>query len=309
MNIAEILKYCHKGTKLYSLINGEVLLNNVESGTQYPIEVTTTNIGSEYFTKDGLYIYHPNGECILFPSKKQRDWNKFRLPTNIGDIMMKYDGSCPFISTGELYKDISPKYICGINSLGEFEKSSRDKGWTSEFYIPASEEAKKELFGKMTKAGYRWNADTLELEKIESKFKEGNVILKNNTLFLSTGVIINDILQVYCLCNDGTFVSCGLSLASLELAPEKYKNALFSAITKGGYRYDKEHHKLIKQEFKPFDKVLVKNESNQEWSINLFSYYDKEDKEHPYVCINECYSYCIPYEGNEYFVGKTVNIH
>ena len=31
MNIAEILKYCPKGTKLYSLVDGEVTLEGVES--------------------------------------------------------------------------------------------------------------------------------------------------------------------------------------------------------------------------------------------------------------------------------------
>lgn len=64
----------------------------------------------------------------------------------------------------------------------------------------------------------------------------------------------------------------------------------------------------FKSKFKPFDKVLVRDDLNEEWSINLFSYYDKEDGDFPYVCISGRYEYCIPYEGNEYFVGKTINI-
>nr|DAW35399.1 MAG TPA: hypothetical protein [Caudoviricetes sp.] len=64
-----------------------------------------------------------------------------------------------------------------------------------------------------------------------------------------------------------------------------------------------------KCEFKPFEKVLVRDEPNQEWSISLFSYYDEEDKNYPYVCLNARYSCCIPYKSNEHFVGKKVNIH
>lgn len=69
------------------------------------------------------------------------------------------------------------KYICGIDADGTFKVSQSDNYWTSEFYIPASEEAKKELFDKMAEAGYRWNADTLELEKIKPRFKEGDILV------------------------------------------------------------------------------------------------------------------------------------
>lgn len=180
MNIAEILKYCPKGTKLYSLIDGETTLENVNINSRYPIETITskfrTDFINNYYTKDGLFLAeYNNGECLLFPSKEQRDWQKFRLPVERGDIMMNIDGKFPFIATGEMHKDISPKYICGINSLGYFQKGSNEGGWIIDFYIPASEEVKKELFDKMAEAGYKWNADTLELEKIEPKFKEGDI--------------------------------------------------------------------------------------------------------------------------------------
>ena len=62
-----------------------------------------------------------------------------------------------------------------------------------------------------------------------------------------------------------------------------------------------------KCKFKPFDKVLVRDYPNQKWTVNLFSYYNKEAKDFPYVCTNGCFSYCIPYTGNEHLVGKKVN--
>lgn len=311
MNIAEILKFCPRGTELYSLIHGEVFLAKVEKTGEYPIKVITRENKYDFFSKDGfLYPYNFDGECVLFPSKEQRNWSKFRIPINRGDIMMQKDGTCPFIASGEMYTELSPKYICGINTIDEFQLSLSAKGWSSAFYIPASEEAKKELFDKMKEAGYKWNTYTLELEKIEPKFKEGDVLVNknSNTLFLLTKILNNDIIQGYCLVANDSFELYGLPISSFKLASKEDRDKLFSAILKGNYKYDKEQHKLIKQKFKPFDKVLVRNATNDKWSINLFSYYDEKNKYFPYVCLDGCYVYCVPYETNEYFVGKTVNI-
>lgn len=310
MNIAEMLKYCPKGTRLYSLVEGEVTLETVKDTELYSIEVLRKDGISSAYTRDGLFFAknNLNGDCVLFPSKEQRDWNKFRLPVKRGDIMMSIDGKCPFIATGEMDNN-SPKYVCGINSLGGFQLSFFNGGWTSEFYIPAPGEAKKELFIKMKRAGYKWNADTLELEKIEPKFKEGDVLINKNTnkLFLFTGGIINDdVIQGYLLFANNTFESYGLPISSFKLASSEDRDKVYSTLAKKGYKYDKEQHKIIKQTFKPFDMVLVKDIPNEKWSINLFSYYDEEDKDFPYVCLYNRYSKCIPYEGNEHLVGKTV---
>lgn len=100
--------------------------------------------------------------------------------------------------------------------------------------------------------------------------------------------------------NSGT-IKRNIQMATL--ASIKDRNKLFSALAREGYEYDKYQHKLIKQEFKPFEKVLVRDDTNKEWSIDLFSYYDKEDKNFPYVCMYIHYRYCIPYKGNEYLLG------
>lgn len=86
MNIAEILKHCPKGSKLYSLVDGEVTLENIISIGQYTIEVATDDGDIKYYTKDGSYFTNrPNGECVLFPSKEQRDWSKFNMNTKVND--------------------------------------------------------------------------------------------------------------------------------------------------------------------------------------------------------------------------------
>ena len=58
--------------------------------------------------------------------------------------------------------------------------------------------------------------------------------------------------------------------------------------------------------FKPFDKVLVKNDLNQKWTIDMFSYYNREDNDHPYICVGN--HYCIPYtEQTAHLIGTTDN--
>ena len=293
MNIAEILKHCPKGTKLYSLVHGEVTLEEVKSVGKYPIKIALNNKLSTYYSKDGLFFLGA-GDCILFPSKEQRDWNKFRLPVKRGDIMMTMDKRA-FITNGKIDNDGCPCVYCGINLFHDFTIGTTINGWTSSFYIPASEEAKKELFIKMGIAGYTWNANTLELEKIKPKFKEGDILINKNT----------NTLFLY---SSNTFMDCNVPDSSLELASEEDRNKFYSFINKVGYKYDKEQHKLTKQTFKPFDKVLVRNDTNEKWSINLFSYYDEKNKHCPYFCLDGRYIYCIPYEGNEYVLGTTINI-
>jgi hypothetical protein len=305
MNIARILKYCPKGTKLYSTVFGEVKFSEI-----YPddmIVIIIKDNSKRVFHKDGSYSEY--GECVLFPFKDQRDWKKFRLPVKKGDIMMMPDGSFPFITNGTITKSGGLEYVCGvISTSGNFRiNSTRDILWTEEFCIPASKEAKKELFDKMKEAGYRWNADTLELEKIGPKFKEGDVLINSetNTLFLSVGVMINDKIQGYYLFANDKFAYSYVSISLLKLASITDRNKLFSTIVKGGYKYDKEQHKLVKQKFKPFDKVLIRDEDNQTWRVCLFSHYRK-DLSCPYVCVGcSAYKQCIPYEGNEYLLGTT----
>lgn len=132
MNIAEILKYCPKYTKLYSPTWGNVKLIEVTSTKVIIIKVCNY---TEELTSDGRYS--DKGECVIFPSKDQRDWSKFKLPVKRGDIMMEVDGTIPFIASGEYY-GTSPKYICGVDLAGHFSIGAY--GWTSKFYIPASEE-------------------------------------------------------------------------------------------------------------------------------------------------------------------------
>ena len=78
LNLVEILKDCPEGTKLYSTVFGEVEFESINDIIG-PIVVTTNICHPEYFTADGKMFARYNGECVLFPSKEQRDWSKFNV--------------------------------------------------------------------------------------------------------------------------------------------------------------------------------------------------------------------------------------
>lgn len=80
LDLVEILKDCPVGTKLYSTIHGEVVFTCVrDHNVDYPIGVSYIDDETGY-TRDGRFDKRYDGECVLFPSKDQRDWSKFKVP-------------------------------------------------------------------------------------------------------------------------------------------------------------------------------------------------------------------------------------
>lgn len=94
INIANKLKHCKKGTKLYSPIFGEVEFDGIEDNAIY---VNTTVNDDEKvrmpFESNGqFYSCYPNGECLLFPSKDNRDWNNFQVLEEGHRVMVSDNG-------------------------------------------------------------------------------------------------------------------------------------------------------------------------------------------------------------------------
>ena len=81
LDLVEILKNCPEGTKLYSTLIGDVRLVGIDADNAYPIDaescLSTKRIS---FTKRGSCYIDECGECVLFPSREQRDWSKFKAP-------------------------------------------------------------------------------------------------------------------------------------------------------------------------------------------------------------------------------------
>jgi hypothetical protein len=183
-NIADILKDCPKGTKLYSPIFGEVEL---EKALSTSILVKGKSGLMADFYVDGKY--HSNGECMLFPSKENSDWNKFS-PFKEGDVLYidcnDDEDACEQNQYIFILKQISEGKIdsyCYINGTNE---SKFETCWLANMeYRPrfATEEEKDKLFKTIKNNGYKWNSETKILEDlVVPKFKVGDKIVKRNSI-------------------------------------------------------------------------------------------------------------------------------
>ena len=158
MDIAELLKDIPKGFKLYSPIFGEVTFLRVCGN----IEVLDKNNVPRIFSSDGTYNIH--GECMLFPSKDNRDWNKFTIFKK-GDVLIT-DLNSPFIFNGEISdKGLCGSY-CGIDTAGIFWKISERWAYISDVRR-ATEEEKTTFFNRLKKEGYEWDVCTFTLKSIK----------------------------------------------------------------------------------------------------------------------------------------------
>lgn len=134
LNLVEILKDCPQGTKLYSTVFGEVKFDRIDTILSHPIVVRIGSIEDDHtetFSADGrLYSYY-DGKCVLFPSKEERDWNKFNPQTKqtkqtkfnpntlnpFDKVLARNDGedwSCVFFSHIVKDEETYP-YACGYD--------------------------------------------------------------------------------------------------------------------------------------------------------------------------------------------------
>lgn len=67
---------------------------------------------------------------------------------------------------------------------------------------------------------------------------------------------------------------------------------------------DKVPNQETKSQFKPFDKVLVRDSDDGVWKCDFFSHMDQDGF---YICVSTFWEQCIPYEGNEHLFGTTNN--
>ena len=79
LDLTKILKYCPKGWKFYTSVWGEVEFKGFSSeSVDFLFDSIVGNIVDVHININGTYC--GLGECIIFPSKEQRDWSKFTAP-------------------------------------------------------------------------------------------------------------------------------------------------------------------------------------------------------------------------------------
>lgn len=182
INIAELLKNCPSGTKLYSTIHGEVGLVDVYNNRIRCKFYSGNNFIS--FTSDGRWIENV-GECVLFPSEENRDWCTFQIPFKDGDIVV-FDNPHRERLEIFIFKDkkenntLSTSYLMFDGDELYLEDIYHVTGVTR----LATEEEKEKLFDAIKSKGYKWNSENKTLEKLtESNEDVDDEILMSGIYF------------------------------------------------------------------------------------------------------------------------------
>ncbi len=285
LNLIEILKNCPIGTKFYSSYLGKdvffigIYYNCIKC--EYTSQIDSLNSIIQ-FRKDGsLYI---GGECMLLPSKDQRDWSKWHIPFVDGDIV--FHDNCVSIFKDwwdeTLFRNYVKVDIDGRQPMLCDLTCSFVKGIESRF---ATEEEKKKLFDTLKAKGYKWNDETKTLEKlIVPKFKEGDRIRKK-------GECICGIIK--CIDIDN-FYNVEYSNGTVSFVNVNYQN-----------EYELVPNKFDPKTLRPFYKVLVADSLSKTWYAGFLSHIDEENKTYPFVVGFGHYRYCIPYnDDTKYLAGK-----
>ena len=81
IDLTKILKDCPTGFEFHSSIHGKVIFHEIdEYDWDYPIHCKDYKGDYITFSKKGyLLTKYSDVECVLVPSKEQRDWNKFTV--------------------------------------------------------------------------------------------------------------------------------------------------------------------------------------------------------------------------------------
>lgn len=304
-NIPAILRGKPQGTKLHDLARGiNVYLDNIADDCNEVHCFEKKGLQMHYYSSKGTLVGFEDGMVILVPSETMRDWSKFAWKK--GDVLScGVDNLCIFEKwANEEYTELYAKFVTP-NYSGNTFKTEKWSKETNEAvikqYISNIEEFK----------GGKLNLTTLEIEK-QPEFKDGDIVVYGKSvaicrkIYKHTLYFYVSIDETFGLLFDDNCVSA----EGYRFATEEEKLQLFNAIlAKKGKAWDVEKKMIIdlkqKVELKPFDKVLVRDDKEDQWSANIFSYQVRD----MFHCLGEGYwRYCIPYEGNEHLLGTTKEV-
>ena len=321
INIAEILKDKPLLLKFYSTTFGRITFNGVHKGKVYFFSEDT----NAHSVKQNGKMYD-GGECIIFPSKEMRDWSKFEWKK--GDILVNKDAKVHIIFDGfddDTYKNFHGQYYLWEEG-GSIVSFEEDENYmqTSDFNKANKEDAQEYVHKIEKELGGNLNMETLEIEKPQPEFKDGDIVFMKG---IKDGYFANCIFILRSEYKDGderafyyafyntddkfTIAEHGNTRVHYSLRPatDSEKQQLFDALAKKGKAWDSEKKQVVdlkpNVELKPFDRVLVRNCKSENWRANLFGYIDKDGF---YCCVWANWAYCIPYIGNESLLGTTKDV-
>lgn len=322
INIAEILKDKPQGTKLYSRICGAVELKKViDVRKKKSIVVKELNSNNQHrFWHDGNFFRA--GQCVLQPSENMADWSKFSWKK--GDVLQNNDHNTQVIFdrfTSDTYEMIRCKYWLKVDN--GIERFIIETNVFTKDYFKVSEELSQCYINEIeNRCGGKLNLETLEIEK-KTKFENGDIAFADygnrQYVFIvsgETGLSEGYNSSIYLdLSSPTSSVAFGTSffkkdLCELRLATEEEKKQLFSALEKKGEAWDSEHKMIVdikkEHQFKPFEKVLVRDSYDDVWRASFFSHIKENDGRYVTTCVT--WKFCIPYIGNESLLGTTKDV-
>lgn len=250
-----------------------------------------------------------------------QDWSKFAWKK--GDVL-ESDNKLKRCIFEEWANDDYTDFNCFAMDEGWNDYFSKINNSTCEYH--KADDFVTELHIKRVekKFGGKLNLKTLEIEK-QTKFKDGDIITIEDTEYKAIIIYKSNgdcMFRSYAVI-DNVYKKLGIGKTvnalgrCTRLATNSEKQQLFSALEKEGKRWNpvtKQIEDLPKKcEFKPFDKVLVRDYLEDKWMPNFFSFYDgNRTSEYKYGCIagnsdNVVFSkYCIPYnEETAHLLGTT----
>jgi hypothetical protein len=318
INIAEILKDKPKGTKLYADAFGELSFDGVVSNKD-EIIFTKNKVNTSWcFYNDGKYSKY--GESILVPSKEMRNWSKFAWKK--GDILVGCAKKIIFDRfTDDTYSYFEGKYCLEQDPYSDYETyRGEDKGLlTKYFHIPEQCIAQSYIKNIEERLGGKLNMETLEIEKTQPEFKDGDILSNPSTALPKNHIFIFSKFNKYkdfehhvALTASGEITiptSHGAWCrkdSGVKYATEEEKRQLFEALAKEGKAWDAESKAIVdlkpKWTPKPFDRVITRTPDTP-WTANFFSHIDSDGVKN---CIDDRYLMCLPYnEETAKLIGTT----
>lgn len=324
INVAEILKDKPVGLKFYSNTFGYISFNGVHKDKVYFFSEDT----NAHSVKPNGKMYD-GGECVVFPSKEMRDWSKFSWKK--GDVLVNKDRNVHIIFEkfeDDAYKNFHGQYYLWEEG-GSMVSFEEDENYmqTSDFNKANKEDA-QEYIHKIEKIlGGKLNRETLEIEKTQPEFKDGDIVFMKgikselfaNCIFVLKGEYKDGDERAfyYAFYNaDDKFVCAEYGSTrvhyNLRSATYEERQRLFDALAKENKKWDAEQKAIVdlklKVELKPFDRVLCRDGVGQEWNIDLFESVLTDNSEYNYKCMANVWKICIPYKGNEHLLGTTKDV-
>ena len=316
--IAEILRNKPQGIKLYSPIFGNCTFCYIKDESS-DICVRRPYNEVSYFNFDG--VYHTGGECLLFPSKEMQDWSKFAWKK--GDVLVNENNAHIIFEkfSNDTYTTFIGKYYYdGDDESGYSYISGRYTACTQQFHIEKGDAVQTYISNVEEKVGGKLNLKTLEIEKEQPEFKDGDIIVTTRVpstcyakcIFILKGDLYTKDSKAhsyafYNISNEHisfNVVDTLIRDREIRLATDSEKLQLFDMLTIKGKYWDAEKKQVVDLKecpFKPFEKVLVRDYDNDVWRASFFSH--TRETLGRYATTGLVWKQCIPYEGNEHLLG------